>query len=186
MIRKIKKEEIHLLYPFVFRVFSDLNFSILKKVHGRDLKDIVVNAMQNPHYRYGYEHAWVYEEKNQILGVLFGYPSSLEDFVDGPLAFSLVEHGYPAMAIKEGKEALADEWLIDTIVVAPLFRDQGIGGQLLGEAERLAKDAGFAKIGVNCPAHNKIYLYLLEKQQYEEKIRLLIRDIPFLHMVKDI
>ena len=32
-------------------------------------------------------------------------------------------YGYPAMAIKEGKEALADEWLIDTIVVAPLFRD---------------------------------------------------------------
>ncbi len=169
MIRKIKKEEIHLLYPFVFRVFSDLNFSILKKVHGRDLKDIVVNAMQNPHYRYGYEHAWVYEEKNQILGVLFGYPGSLEDFVDGPLAFSLVEHGYPAMAIKEGKEALADEWLIDTIVVAPLFREQGIAGQLLGEAERLAKDAGFAKIGVNCPRIIKFISIYLKNNNTKKK-----------------
>lgn len=142
--------------------------------------------MKNPHYRYGYEHAWVFEDKGQILGVLFGYPGDLEDFVDGPLAFSLVEHGYPAMTLKEGREALADEWLIDVIVVAPLFRDQGIASQLLGMADSLAKEAGFTEIGVNCPAQNKIYHHLLENHNFQEKTRLLLRDIPFLHMTKTV
>lgn len=170
MIRKIKKEEVHLLYPFVFRVFSDMKFPVLQKVHGRDLKDIVVDAMKNPHYRYGYEHAWVYEENGQILGVLFGYPGSLEDFVDGPLAFSLVEHGYPAMVIKEGKEALADKWLLDMIVVAPLFRDKGIASQLLAIADNLAKEAGFTKIATNCPLKIKSTITCLTNKIMKKKL----------------
>lgn len=186
MIRKTRKDEAHLLYPFVFRIFSDMKFPLLEKVHGRDLKNIVVNAMENPHYRYGYEHAWVYEENGQILGALFGYPGNLEDFVDGPLAFSLVEHGYPAMVIKEGKEALADEWLLDAIVVAPLFRDKGIANQLLGVTSNLAKEAGFSQIGVNCPVENHTFQHLLKKHGFNEKTRLLLRDIPFLHMTKKV
>ena len=81
---------------------------------------------------------------------------------------------------------MADEWLLDMIVVAPLFRDKGIASQLLGIADNLAKEAGFTKIATNCPAQNRIYHHLLEKHQFEEKTRLLLRDIPFLHMVKPV
>lgn len=186
MIRKIEKDESYLLYPFVYRIFADMDLPLLKEVRGRDLKNIVVDAMENPHYRYGYEHTWVYEEDGQIIGALFGYPGNLEDFVDGPLAFSLVEHGYSALPPKEGKEALPHQWLLAAVVVAPRYRGKGIAQQLVEVADNLAKEAGYSTISVNCPGRHECFKHILSKAGYRESTRLLISNLPFFHMTKKV
>lgn len=186
MIRKIKQEEVHLLYPFVYRIFSDMDFPLLQTVDGDQLNRIVLEAMRSPHYRYGYEHAWVCERNGQIAGVLFGYPGNLESFVDGPLEAALLEHGFPAITIKEGTESLPGEWYLDALVVAPIFRRQGIATQFLGIVDALAKEAGCQQVSVNCPTSFEVAYQLYENAGFKEKTKIVLGNRAFSHMTKNV
>jgi hypothetical protein len=99
-----------------------MNFPLLNSDNVDQLKEIVVEAMLNPHSRYGFEHAWICEEVDgTIKGMLFGNPGVLEVFVDSPLEVALVKHSYPVNKVKEANESLPGSWHLDAVVSRTYF-----------------------------------------------------------------
>lgn len=186
MIRKVKVNEIPKLYPFVYKIFSDMELSVLDEINEELLKKIVVEAMHEPNYRYGYEHTWVCERDGEIAGAFFGYPGKFEPLVNGPLEASMVKHGLPADTIPQEVETISGEWYLDTLVTAPNFRRQGVGRKMMTAAEEIAKEAGYNKISLNCDIDNTGALQLYTHSGFEKKTQIVLSNHVYWHMVKQI
>lgn len=186
MIRKVRKEEIHHLYPFVYRLLSDADSPLLDSIEEDDLTQIIIDAMKSPQYRYGYKHAWICIHDEEIAGVLFGYPGESVPLVDGPLQVALAERGFTPKGIEQHSETQAGEWYLDALVVAPHFRNQGIGQRMLQTIDNIAKDAGYTIIGVNCPSDDEELYRLYIEAGFEDHTKILLENKVYYHMTKDI
>lgn len=186
MIRKARLEEIPQLYPFVFNILSEMELPLLDNLDGDLLNEIIIEAMKSPNYRYGYEHAWVCEQDNQIVGALFGYSGEFASMVDGPLMVALVNRGLEPMDFKSGTETHAGEWYLDSVIISPMYRRKGIGRRLLQTVSTIAKDAGFDTIGLNCPVDNTIAYKLYSEAGFKELTKNLLGGKVYLHLSKDI
>lgn len=186
MIRKVEIDEIPRLYPFVLRIFKDMGLPILDKINPVTLEQIIVDAMHSPYYRYGYENAYIYLVGDEITGVLFGYPGEWEALIDGPLQASMLKFGFSYKKFLQENETLPGEWYIDTLVIDPDFRRQGIAGKLLSYVEDVAKENDFDRIALNCemdngPAH-KLYL----KSGFVNGTHIVLSGHIYWHMTKEL
>lgn len=186
MIRKVQEHEIPSLYPFVYRILSDMQLPILDEIDSETFKKIVIEAMHSPHYRYGYEHAYVNVRDGQIAGVLFGYPGQLEALIDGPLRAAMLNHGYSMEYSLTEPETLPGQWYIDTLVTHPDYRRQGVALELMKYAEEVAQEAGFDSISLNCDMSNEAGYSLYFKSGYLTKTRIVLAGHVYWHMVKNI
>ena len=186
MIRKVEEDEIPELYPYVHEIFSDMELPVLDELSEELLKKIVIDAMQRPRYRYGYENAWVCERNGQIAGVFFGYSSKWETLIDGPLKASMVKHGVPMDTIAQENESLPGEWYLDTLVTDPKFRRQGVAREMLHAASKIALDEGHKTIALNCETNNLPAYNLYEKMGYHAKTQIVLSGHIYWHMVKNI
>lgn len=186
MIRKVNENEISKLYPFVYKIFSDMELPVLDKIEGALFKEIITDAMHSPHYRYGYEHAWVCERDNQIAGVFFGYPGEWEPLIDGPLQASMLKHGLPIDTVASENETLPSEWYLDTLVTAPNFRRQGVAREMIERACGVAKEAGFDRIALNCDVNNEAAFKLYQKSGFENKTQIVLSNHVYWHMGKEL
>lgn len=184
MIRKVKYEEIPELYPFVLRILSDMELPVLNEISEELLEDIIVNAMHSPHYRYGYEHAWVCERDGKIAGVFFGYPGEWEALIDGPLRASMLKFDYPMEPTPKENETLPGEWYLDTLVTHPDFRRQGVGREMIEAACDLAKEANYRIIALNCEIENEAAYRLYKKMGFERITCLVLNEHVYWHMTK--
>jgi ribosomal protein S18 acetylase RimI-like enzyme len=69
-----------------------------------------------------------------------------------------------------------EAWVFSVSVV-PEARGLGLGRRLMEEAERLARAAGYATIGLLVSEHNTVAQRLYEKMGYETKQRLMRRRL---------
>jgi len=186
MIRKAKQKEMSELYPFVFKILSDMELPVLDEINEELLEEIIVDAMHSPHYRYGYEHAWVCERNGQIAGAFFGYPGEWEPLIDGPLQASMLKFDYPMKPAPKENETLPGEWYFDTLVTHPNFRRQGVGREMIDAAYEIAKEAGHETIALNCDIDNKAAYHLYKNSGFERKTRLVLSTHVYWHMTKAI
>jgi GNAT superfamily N-acetyltransferase len=184
MIRKVKKDEIPRLYPFVLKILKDMELSILETIEEDVFEKIVVDAMYSPQYRYGYENAYVYMVEEEIAGVLFGYPGRLEPLIDGPLQASFLKHGFSYKKISQENETLPGEWYLDTLVIDPNFRRQGIASALIQHAAEVAKELGYERMGLNCETDNVPAYNLYQKLGFQSVTQLVISHHVYWHMIK--
>lgn|SRR5699024_3809514 len=186
MIRKIRQEEIHHLYPFVYRILLDMDLPLLDTMDEDELTQIIIHAMESPRYRYGYDHAWICIQENQVAGVLFGYPGEYIPLVDGPLQVALADRGFSSSDIIQRSETHSGEWYLDSLTIAPDFRNKGIGRRMLQTVDNIAKEAGYTTIGLNCPIDNKIAYHLYIDVGFEEQTKILLGNNVYLHMIKEL
>ena len=184
MIRKVRQEEIHHLYPFVYNILSNLGHPLLNDMDEDELTQIMIDAMESPQYRYGIEHAWLCVQENQVAGVLFGYPGEYISLVDGPLKVALSERGYSPSEIIFNAETHSGEWYLDKLIIAPPFRNKGIGRRMLQIIDNIAKEAGYTTIGLNCPIDNQIAYHLYTDIGFEEHTKILLGNRAHFHMTK--
>ncbi len=186
MIRKVEKDEIPELYPYVYEIFSDMELPVLDEISNEFLEEIVVDAMHSPRYRYGYENAWVCERKGRIAGVFFGYSSKWENLVDGPLQVSMLKHGLAIDAIAQENECLPGEWYLDTLVTNPKFRRQGVAREMLNAASQIALKEGHQTLTLNCDIDNLPAYSLYRKMGYEQQTQIVLSGHIYWYMSKDL
>lgn len=186
MIRKVEKEEIVELYPYIHEIFSDMEIPALEELGENRVKNLVIDAMQHPYYRYGYKNAWVCERKKQIAGVFFGYPNEWEKLIDGPLQAVMLKNDLPIDTIAQENESLAGEWYLDTLVTNPDFRRQGVAQEMLDAVNEIAENKGYDKISLNCDIDNLPAYNLYKKMGYTKKTQIVLSHHIYWHMVKEI
>lgn len=186
VIRNVKKEEIPKLYPYIHEIFLAMEISALNKLSKELLKNIVIDAMHCPRYRYGFENAWICERNGQIAGVFFGYPNKWEKLIDGPLQAAMLKNGLPMDTIVQENESISGEWYLDTLVTDQDFRRQGVGREMLDGAAKIASLAGYKTIALNCEIDNLPAYNLYRKMGYKEKTQLVLSGHIYWHMTKEL
>lgn len=185
MIRKVYQKEIPKLFPFVLRIFRDMDLPVLKVLEEDLIEAVIVDAMHSPRYRYGYENAYVYEVSGEIAGVLFGYPGEWEMLIDGPLQAALLKYDLNYEKLFVEYETLPGEWYLDTLVIRPHYRRQGIATALIQHAIEVAKAKGFGKIALNCEADNEAAYQLYKKNGFARMTKLVLSGHVYWHMTLD-
>ncbi|MDN6731024.1 MAG: GNAT family N-acetyltransferase, partial [Atopostipes suicloacalis] len=174
------------IYPYVIEIFTAMEIPVLKEINSDLLKKILLEAMHQPRYRYGFENAWICEREGKIAGVFFSYPSEWERLIDGPLQAAMLNHGLPSHTIRQDNESLPGEWYLDTLVTDASFRRQGVGQEMLLAAHQIALTKGYSKISLNCEVNNLPAYQLYRKMGYLEKTKIILSNHPYYHMVKEI
>lgn len=185
MIRKVYLEEIPRLYPFVLKIFEDMELPVLEQIDSETLEKIIVDAMHSPRYRFGYENAYIYDVEGEIAGVLFGYPGEWEILIDGPLQASMLKYGLNYEKLFVESETLPGEWYVDTLVIDPEFRRQGIASSLVEHVVEIAKEKGFNKLALNCEVDNEGALMLYKNLGFNVVTKLVLSGHVYWHMTLD-
>lgn len=155
MIRKPFSHEREQIFNLLHIIFTDMELDFLDIVPKETLKDMMLEAMLVPNYRYHLDHCLVYEKDQKIAGVVYGYPGKIENIIDQ--AFTALYPKYeinPANILFVDSETFAGEWYLDSLVVHPDFRNQGIAKELLFASRTLARDTNEFIIGLNCDISN--------------------------------
>ena len=89
-------------------------------------------------------------------------------------------------AIFLDKEADEGDFYIDTVCVAERFRGNGIGSNLLEEAEKTALQKGYSRLSLNVAEDNPYAKKLYQQSGYDVEKVIKINDHSYEYMVKNL
>lgn len=152
MIRLATKEDISAYVELLMIILQDMELDIFQTQTLEQVQTYLKVACQVPGYRYFYERALVAEEKGVITGLCVAYPSEEEETIDQAWTQVTPKQVPPLFT---DKECVGQEWYVDSLVVHPNYRQQGLGKALLEAQIQAGKEKGQAKVGLNVEVQNK-------------------------------
>lgn len=84
------------------------------------------------------------------------------------------------------REAEDDEWYVDALAVLKDWGRQGIGSRLLMDAERQARQHGYAKIALSVAQENTAAMRLYIRLGYVVGQQIVLYGRPYVRMVKSL
>ncbi|MDR0614354.1 MAG: GNAT family N-acetyltransferase [Lactobacillales bacterium] len=142
-------------------ILRQIDFSFIKEVGLENLKSLIEQCYTDPRYRDDYMQAVVAEFNQEIVGAAFGFNNEQEDKIN-EIFDTLLYENFGVRQGFEAKEAVSDEWYLDTIAVFEHMRGRGIGTKLLKFLPHIAKKYGKICVGLNVADTNlaakKLYL----------------------------
>ncbi|WP_027108272.1 GNAT family N-acetyltransferase [Lacticigenium naphthae] len=187
MIRWAKKEENKLLVELVFVILRDMELSIFQIIQEEELKELILQAMEDPLYRFSYDRARVYIVDGNIAGVYYSYSGSEENIIDEPLKnIAKKRNVADNFSIYTDSEAYKNEWYIDSIITKKQHRGKGIASALLQDAETQTQRNGYTILSLNCEEENTHAKSVYLKNGFSKLDERTIENHQYDHMIKKI
>ncbi|WP_088810549.1 MULTISPECIES: GNAT family N-acetyltransferase [Listeria] len=187
MIRNAKPGDAKKVAPLLFTIWQDMELPLLQKEKEAKIIETLEEAICVPDYRYGFNHLHVYDDNGVIAGVVAGYPSEKEPFIDHVWSELAKKHGLmDQSAVFKEKETFSGEWYLDSIVTREDYRGKGIGTALLNELPHFAKADGERKIGLNCDKANPAAKRLYERLGFHTTGEIMLSGHEYEHMQKEL
>ncbi|AYW45460.1 GNAT family N-acetyltransferase [Tetragenococcus koreensis] len=186
MIRFATKEDRYKIAELVLIVLKDMALPFVEKAGDQITLEILEEAMEDPHYRYGWQRGLVSEVNGEVAGIAFGYPASEEETVDKSLEKVLAQHGLAEQSLFTDHESFAGEWYLDLLCVDEAYRGQGIASQLLTSIDKFALRSGATIVGLCVDHENKKAQQLYEKNGFKIVGEQMISQHSYHHMQKPI
>lgn len=185
MMRRARKEDAKQIAPLVHCVLSDMELPILKESSREKFLYVLEKAIETKDHRYSYTHTSVYEENNEILGVVVCYKGELEESVDKPWTDLAKRYDLGTdTPLFLNKETEKGEYYIDTVVVSKNARRRGIGKILVEHAFVMAKEENQSIVGLNCDKVNEKARNLYEKYGFKSKVEKVLSGHEYYYMNK--
>lgn len=185
-IRTAIPEDAHAAVPLLFEAIGDITYILM----GTDDVDQALEAMTaffgQPANRLSYENCTVAEIDGRIAGAMLAYHGSRLDELDRPLLERIVSLTGDRN-ISFPREAMENEYYLDSIAVDPDFRGQGLGKQLMKAFEAEGAKRGYARLSLIVELGNDNAKGLYSAQGYRaDGHRLEIAGHLYEHMVKQL
>ena len=177
-------------FPFVFpilkQIFDEMEMTSIQKLPFSQFYDLMQYAFHSEAYRYSYRRIWVHlDEAKKIDGILAMYSDRDQAIIDLALRPFLAKVGLPeTVKIFTDKEAQKNEWYLDALAVDPKHWRQGIGGQLLSVADKIALQHGYHKISLNVDQANTTAQRLYQHKGFVKTNEMMIGSRRYDHMIK--
>lgn len=151
---------------------ADYLFGVTSALSARQLLQRLFRAGSN---RFSYLHTRVALQSAAAAGLLIAYPGRMLRSLELPMIAQLLRftgadgfarfivRALPLSGVKETEDA---HYFISNIAVLPAYQGQGIGSQLLHDAEQTARAQGFAEIALTVDVDNARALALYERTGY--------------------
>lgn len=126
-------------------------------------RDVLKYLFKNKNNRFSHQFTDVAISSGNIIGLMVSYSVRTMKSLEFPMAYQLaLKHGLfrffqflmRALPLSGIQEAGRDEYFISNIAVLPSFQGQGIGKQLLFQAEETARKFGFQKLSLTVDVEN--------------------------------
>ncbi|MCT6892592.1 MAG: GNAT family N-acetyltransferase [Bombilactobacillus mellifer] len=184
-IRKAQAKDLTRLIELEMIIIDEMGTNLYQELGLQRSQELILEASKSdPKGRYHYSRAIVATEKEQIVGLAYGFLGNEEKIVNLKLD-ALTEQKYK---IKEkffpDPEALKNEWYLDSLVVDPKWQNQGIGTALLNYLPKIAKDEGVNIIGLNVDDQNPLAKALYERKGFRSISRIKIGTHNYSHLQK--
>lgn len=187
MIRPAKQTDATQIAPLLLVIWKDMELEIFKQEEETAILAALIEGIGLENYRYSYEHLHVYEQDEQIAGVLAGYKGEIEPTIDANWPELAAKHhlSYVEPIFKD-KETFPGEWYLDSIVTNQAFQGQGIGTKLLAALPAIAQAEGENVIGLNCDQQNPRAKALYERNGFKKVSEIVIAGHRYDHMQKQL
>ena len=182
-IRPANPDDLKKLIELEMIIIDSMETKLYQKLGAEKSKDLLYEASElDPVGRYNYKRAIVAQEKDEIVGIVYGFPSEDEKIVNIKLDQITQEKYNTNDQFFPDQESIGDEWYLDSLVVDPKFQGKGIGSLLLKSLPKIVKSTGKTLIGLNVddfnPRAKKLYL----KSGFHEVNRIKIGSHNYSHM----
>lgn len=188
MIRPAQEKDASSVIDLVLIVLKDMELSIFERLTEVEVKSLLMEAYINePDHRYGFHNALVKEINQQIAGVLFSYPHSIEETIDEGFINTLLSNGLTAdYRLFHEKETFKNEWYLDTLVTSIDYRGLGVAGELLDAVCELAKENNYNTVGLNVDKINEHAKQIYLKKGFKSIGEITISNHLYEHLQKQI
>lgn len=129
MIRKAKPSDACQIAPLMMYAMGDIVYQFIGTEDYEKGCDFLKAFIASASNQYSYENIWVYEEKQELLGMINIYDGAELYPLRLPILNKIEAIGQKLPMIED--ETQAGEYYIDTIAVSASSRGKGIGKSLL-------------------------------------------------------
>lgn len=183
IIRQATKADANNIAPLIYEAIGNIALHLTAAEEPHVVAELI-KLIQAEDNRHTYEHTFVIQEDQNILGTLVLYDGKRGRELDYQLMQKISHQlGKPYLIDVEAHD---DELYIDTVCVTEAARGRGIGTQLLQFAEKRAIETGYQKLSLNVELSKEKAKKLYEKLGFVETERWSIIGEPFYHMVKQL
>ncbi|SES22702.1 GNAT family N-acetyltransferase [Psychrobacillus sp. OK032] len=183
-IRNARKEDAQNAVPLIMEAIGDIAMHITGETEETKVTKEFEHLFTRTDNRHSYLYTYIAEVESKIAGVLVFYSAEQSSTLDANLEAYLSNK--KGTAVKIDPETLPGEWYIDTVVVDPTYRGQGIGTMLLNYAEQLVKSFGGGKLSLNVETGKYAAISLYNRLSFDNVCPWTIIGEPFYHMVKTV
>lgn len=110
---------------------------------------------------FSYTHAYVMEDKHNVVSCLIGYPiydkASVEDYHTMPDMF---------VPLQRLEDQVTGSWYINVLATHSDYRDQGLGSELIKQAERFANKLALSSLSLIVADQNTAAIRLYERHGF--------------------
>lgn len=183
-IRKARKEDAREAVPLIMEAIGDIAMQLTGETEEAKVTQEFEHLFTRTDNRHSYLYTYVAEIEGSVAGVLVFYSAEQATTLDAHLEEYLSNK--KGTAVKIDPETLPGEWYVDTVVVNPTYRGQGIGTKLLNYAEQLVKSFGGGKLSLNVETEKYAAISLYNRLSFDNVCPWTIIGEPFYHMVKTV
>lgn len=139
-------------------------------------EEALARLFQADQHRFSWRFSYVLEHEGQAAGLLLSYPAHILNRLQWQLFRQIPSlFGWKrtllfvqrALALLNTLEALADEYYISNIGIAPHLQGQGLGLHLMKFAETQAQQAGLKKCSLSVDEHNTGAIRFYQRLGYQ-------------------
>lgn len=153
-IRQATPADANQIVPLFRQILEEMELPILKQVETSRLTHALTQAFAQPQLCQTNATIYVACERDQVVGLAFGYQAQNADKVDRLLCAFLPE--YRSLYVDDDGTLPADEWYLDSLIVKPAFRKRGIAKKLLQTCQRHTHAVGAKRLGLDVDCANII------------------------------
>lgn len=121
--------------------------------------------------RFSYQHIQVAFHGSDVVGLASSFGGRDETQLNAAVSWL-------------AREAEDDEWYVDALAVLKDWGHRGIGARLLLDAERQAREHGYAKIALSVARENTQAMRLYTRLGYVAGQRIVLYGLPYVRMAK--
>ncbi|MDR0690631.1 MAG: GNAT family N-acetyltransferase [Streptococcaceae bacterium] len=180
-IRESTLADGYILSELSMMIINKMDLPFIKEVGLENLRSLIEQCFTDPKYRNDYMQAAVGEFDGEVVGAAFGFTSEQEGKID-EIFDKLLYENFGVRQGFETKEAVGDEWYLDTIAVFERMRGKGIGTKLLKYLPKIAKKYDKDCIGLNVADTNLTAKKLYLSHNFVETGKELLGNQRFTHM----
>jgi ribosomal protein S18 acetylase RimI-like enzyme len=182
MIKQAQKNNISNISTLIL----DAIHTIANTLTGEDEKSKILEILDKyvtmDINRLSYNNIYIYEIKNQTVGLILAYNSNDVKKLDEPILNHLQSKNIFLNSFD--KECFENEFYIDTVSVNENFQGQGIAKELFVFIEKKAKELEFEKVSLLVDFENPKALALYEKIGFKKNTVLEVSNHQYHHMIK--
>lgn len=180
-IRKAQVQDIPEIIDLLWIIFTDMELPILKEVPSSIIRLWIEKAMSTPGYRYNLERILVADVKAQVAGIAVFYPAVDENGIDDAFNKIAVENGKNYQLFFES-EAFEDEWYLESLVVNPNYRGQGVATNLIKALITKLQSEDVELLGLNVDINNPKAKSLYTKIGFEKVGMCVLANHSYEHL----